>query len=174
MISALLGLSSYAQTAEDFPCFKILNGGAVYQRVIESDATAEDVVHSLNLSGHYTNITASPDGKVVSCDALPRTLEYKSLGYGHMTVPMFIRDDDMAYHAVIEFREGRYRFTISGITFTPRSDTPLFKKGESYSFDIVALKKGAYKDSFFYGGAAYIIEWNLWTDFEFTKVEEDW
>lgn len=31
-----------------------------------------------------------------------------------------------------------------------------------------------HKDGFFYGGAAYIIEWNLWTDFEFTKVEEDW
>lgn len=56
--------------------------------------------------------------------------DFKGLGYGEMSTPIFISRNFVNCFSLIEFREGRYRVTLRNIILVQKYDDPLSTEGE--------------------------------------------
>ena len=147
--------------------FAINDEGALYWRkVYQAQVDAESVEYYLRSDGRFHDIQVS--GNLVTAELRKLTLEFKSLGYKRMSLPIYIPNDYFSGFVTIQIRDGRYRVTVERIITT----NPRLGKGP---LDDLALSDGEFKEKFL-GAPAEIINHNFDTIFSklSTTEEDEW
>ena len=93
-----------------------------------------------------------------------------------MEVPVYLVNNQMEAHAIVLFREGRYRIMVDRIVFQAPSSTSLRERGEVTPLENYAINgKGELKKVFYSMNAAAVIDYDLLKTFEVVAQEdEDW
>ena len=144
---SLLPLAASAQASD----FAVEGGALVWRRVYSKATTTEAVVRNLLASGLFKDVQAS--GDIVTAELRGLSLEYKSLGYTRMELPIYLVNDKFSAFVTVQVREGRYRATVERIKMYSRN------YGES-TIESQAVKGGALAPKF-QGAPARIVGHNL-------------
>jgi len=171
----LFALISFTAVAQETNNFKIESYELMWQYVYETDLTQEEVLQDLSTKGIWESFDMVGDeliGISSNMDA-----NYKSLGYGEMSVPIYVARMFVNFHSRIEIKEGRYRVTISNIQLIQKYDDSLTKQGEIRLLNTLAInKKGEFKKMFL-GKASEIYNHTFINALEIKEKEEqddDW
>lgn len=152
--------------------FLIDNSVVVWQKVIETDLSFDDFVNKMKEMGVLYNIETM-DGKLIGDINLVEA-DYKGAGYGYMTTPIYISRNFIGAHALIEFREGRYRVVLRNIMLTQQIDDPLSKMGELTPIEFYALTNGEFNRAFIQSSEILDFTFsNIFTIKE-SKLSDDW
>lgn len=139
--------------------FSTLDGGLIWQNIYETSLDRESIITFLETNGYIGDIIERPDGSI-SCKLLPRKLNCNVSGFSNMDVSVVMAVGLISGHAIIEFKEGRYRVTTDNMVLSG-----IFSA--YYMLDQFALRRnGKFKDSFF-NMDAIIFDYNL---FQFFNV----
>ncbi|MEL7589602.1 MAG: hypothetical protein AAGU19_23005 [Prolixibacteraceae bacterium] len=132
------------------------------------------LVEAIEASGYYKEVNKGED--YVSCEFEPFELNFQKYGYKSMTTPFYVSRNLLSGNAKFEYKEGRYRVTITNILFTQNADDPLFQQGEQHSFEWWVLNnKGKLKSSFFDPGSDIMNrEFQVKTSFSKRKTDDIW
>jgi len=171
LIISLLLACLCAQAQEAIDCFSIHDGEVIWQEVYQSDMDSTAVVAALVKAGEVTGITGVPGGIV--CRILPQKMDYKAAGFQYKQVAVLVYNYDLEGRAHIEFRDGRYRVTVSQIHFVPLSSAAAALGGTN--LETVVGKDGKFIKAFHARHTDEIIDYTLNRLFEFAEIpEEEW
>lgn len=93
--------------------FSLNDGGLIWQKVYESNASPESVSRGLMSSGYFSDIK-SAEG-LVTAEMSGVHLLYKDLGYKRMRLPLYVVNDTYSAFVMVQIKDGRYRVTLSRI-----------------------------------------------------------
>lgn len=172
LLVLLLIVCTGARAQEDR--FSVRDGGVVWQTVYQSQLDADSVIGALAAKGLVEDVVDVPEG--VACQVKLHSVNWKAAGFERMAVPLYLVNNQMEAHAVVLFREGRYRVTVDRIVFHAPSSTSLRERGEVTPLEDYALSgKGTLKRVFYSMNAAPVLDYDLLKIFEVTiQEEEDW
>lgn len=172
LLVLLLIVCTGARAQEDR--FSVRDGGVVWQTVYQSPLDADGVISALLTKGLVEDLVDVPGG--ISCQVRLHSINWKATGLERMEVPLYLVNNQMEAHAVVLFREGRYRVTVDRIVFKAPSSTSLRERGETSTLEDYALNgRGAIKRVFYSMYAAQVLDYDLLKIFEVTvQEEEDW
>ena len=168
----LLIVCAGARAQEDR--FSVRDGGVVWQTVYQSQMDSAQVIGALIGSGLVEDAAGIPGG--VACRVRLHAVNWKAAGFERMAVPLYLVNNQMTAHAVVLFREGRYRVTVDQIVFVSPSSTSLRERGETTPLESYAVNgRGELKRVFYSMNAAPVLDYDLLKIFEVSApVEEDW
>lgn len=154
--------------------FSVRDGMVVWQTVYQSSLDEADVISALAAKGLMEDFVDMEGG--VSCRVRLHSVNWKAAGFGRMEVPMYLVNNQMEAHAIVLFKDGRYRVTVDRIVFQAPSSTSLREHGEVTPLENYAINgKGELKKVFYSMNAASVIDYDLLKTFEVTVLdEEDW
>lgn len=156
--------------------YSVSDGIIVWQKIIEKSISIGEAAEALAQSGDFYDIIINDEKQTIVCKSFPKRIDFKSMGYNRMNIPMYIRDCDMEYHATIQFKKGRYRVSVDNIAFIQRATDYLSEKGERTSIEAYAIGKNGIND-IFKGVASVLINGHLESVFQFeTKgyLNDEW
>lgn len=117
IISAIIIAVSFVTAAQSPGSynFRIENGALVWQKVYSTkdSCSIKAIINTLMQRGFSRDITVL-DGDI-SCEFRIRRLEYKSLGYKHGQLQVYITNDEFTGFTTIQVKPDRYRVTVSRI-----------------------------------------------------------
>ena len=167
----LFALISFTAVGQETKNFKIESYELIWQYVYETDLTQEEVLQNLSTKGIWESFEKVGDELIAISSNMDAN--YKPLGYGEMSVPMYVARMFVNFHSLIEIKDGRYRVTISNIQLVQKYDDPLVKQGQVISLkDFAINKKGEFKRMFL-GKASDIYNHTFKTALEIKKEEEE-
>ena len=154
--------------------FSVRDGGVVWQTVYQSQMDSTQVVGALIGSGLVEDVAGVPGG--VACRVRLHAVNWKAAGFERIAVPLSLVTYQMTAHAVVLFREGRYRVTVDQIVLVSPSSTSLRERGETTPLESYAVNgRGELKRVFYSMNAAPVLDYDLLKIFEVSApVEEDW
>ena len=138
------------------PNFKITDPGAIqWVKIYETDLTPDQVKDRLISSGHF-DIAENNEKLYLSFSGL--SADHKGAGFGKMQLPSYVVLNDLKGMATIDFKDGKYRVTISNIDLLQKKDSNTFitndvsltsSKGTKEDLEKFALvKKGNFAPTF--------------------------
>lgn len=154
--------------------FSIYEGKMIWQKVFETDVNFDQIARSVKETGILRDIEIS--GSKISGQAQLIEPDFAGLGYGEMSVPIFIARNFVECFALIEFKEGRYRVTLRNIILTQKYNDGLSKEGEKSSIEWYALNsKNEIKKSF-NKKPSEILDYTFTKSFTFTQPDrsDEW
>lgn len=166
---SLISLLLVCLCAHAQDCFSVQDGHVIWQEVYETDLDSTSIVASLQASGKLTDIINTPGG--LSCTIAPHMPDYLGAGFSSMQVAMLLTRSDMMSHALIQFREGRYRVTVSDISFhvTGIVTVPEFTTLIEDYLD----RKGNFKNTFRSNHVDEVLDYDFNRIFELKDIEEE-
>lgn len=170
---SLLFIVCTGARAQEGP-FSVRDGMVVWQTVYQSSLDEAGVISALAAKGLVEDFVDMEGG--VSCRVRLHSVNWKAAGFGRMEVPMYLVNNQMEAHAIVLFKEGRYRVTVDRIVFQAPSSTSLRERGEVTPLENYAINgKGELKKVFHSMNAAAVIDYDLQKTFEVVAQEdEDW
>ena len=143
----LLVLISKSVFGQETSNFKIENRDLVWQFIFETDLSQEELKQELSTKGIWESFEKVGDDLIGICSGMDA--DFKGAGYSEMSVPMYVARMSMDFHSLIQFKDGRYRVTITNIKLVQKYDDPLTKQGQVISLsDFAVNKKGDFKTMF--------------------------
>ena len=166
---SLISLLLVCLCAHAQDCFSVQDGHVIWQEVYQSDMDSLAVAAALITNGKVSNFVGIPGG--LTCKIDPHYVDYEGAGFLRRQVATLLLGCPMEARAVIEFREGRYRVTVSEITFLPGAVTYL---GVSHIEDFTT-RDGDFNRSFYSTHADAVIDYDINSIFELQPAEdEEW
>lgn len=158
-------VTTNAQEANQYNIFT-RDGDIVWQKVYKTELTEQQVFDQIRTGGNVCDVIVA-DGKISGL-LIERSVEYASLGYTRMDVPIFLNHPHGG-NFKLEMREGRYRVTVDHLYYVDET-TPANKRTE---FTFYVKKNGEIR--LLSNTAQKIIDNYLNRIFEVkTTEEEDW
>lgn len=93
--------------------FTIDDGMVAWKRVYETQAEPEAVSRNLLATGYFHDVNTI-DG-MVTAELRGLRMDYKGAGYKRMSLPLYIVNNTYSGFVTIQFREGRYRVSVTRI-----------------------------------------------------------
>jgi len=151
--------------------FSIDDGKIIWQKVFETDLSFEQLSSIIKESGIIQNAEIS-ESKVIG-NATSINPDFKGLGYGNMSTPIFISRNFVNCFSLIEFREGRYRVTLKNIVLVQKFDDPLSTEGEKTPIEEYAINRRGEIQNSFTKRPSEILDYTFTKIFTFTDPERD-
>lgn len=169
---SLMSACALAYAQED--PFSVRDGSVVWQAVYQSQLDSADVVNSLLAKGVVSDLVSIPGG--VSCRVRRHPVGWKAAGFDRMSVPLYLVSNQMEAHAVVLFKDGRYRVTVDQIMFIAPATDGLQERGESAPLEDYAVSaRDDFKKVFYSMKAAAVLDADLYRLFEIQAAkEEEW
>ena len=92
--------------------FKIESNKLIWQKVFDLDISKDDFIKNLKLSGNFYDIEYD---SFISTNIKEVPIDYKASGYKVANTPMYISSSNIIGDVIIEFKEEKYRVTVSNI-----------------------------------------------------------
>lgn len=86
-----------------------------WAKIYETDMTQEEIFDQILASGILDNVVTY--GNMIAGDLPPVKLDYESLGYKRMNLPLYISNDRFGCRIIFRFKEGRYKAEAIGMFF---------------------------------------------------------
>jgi hypothetical protein len=86
-----------------------------WSKVYESDLTQEEICDQILAYGILENTIIY--GNMIAGDLHPMKLDYVSLGYKRMNLPLYISNDKFGCRIIIRFKGGRYKVEATNMFF---------------------------------------------------------
>ena len=84
-------------------------------KIYESDITQNDVYGQILAYGILEDVVTYEN--MIAGDIPLTRLDYESLGYRRMSIPMYLSNDDFTARVILRFKEGRYMAEVVNMTF---------------------------------------------------------
>ena len=154
--------------------FSVHDGSIVWQEVYQSQLDSASVISSLLTKGVVYDLVGIPGG--VACRVCRHPVAWKAAGFDRMSIPLYLVSNQMEAHAVVLFKEGRYRVTVDQIMLIAPATNGLQERGESAPLEDYAVSaRGELKKVFYSMKAAAVLDSDLYRLFEIqTAKEEEW
>lgn len=120
--------------------FKVSDNSLVWQKVYNSELSAEGIMNALYNSGAVADIGLA-DG-VITCQIPATPIDFEGAGFSRGAIPMYIPLNDLAAFATIQIKDGRYRVTVDNLYLISNMDTALGRAGEKTSLSFYGVKNG--------------------------------
>ena len=169
IILFLLALVCVCAHAQD--CFSVKDGHIIWQEIYETDLDSASIVNALQATGKLADLVNTPSG--LACTMVPHTADYQGAGFSTMQAAIVLTTSEMTSHALVQFREGRYRVTLDDITFRVRG-VPGFSSGETtMRIEDYLDRKGNIKNSFRTYHVGEILDYDFNRIFELREAEDE-
>ena len=153
--------------------FRVEDRQVSWQQVFPSELDSAAIVRAVSLSGAFADVVPVEGG--VTFRVLPHEADYEVAGFKRGRTPMVLLACLVECHALVEFRDGRYRVTADNFTVIEDMDSHFFQRGRRSSLESWVLDGERFKKDFVSSGLAPILESDLLCLFSFKeKQEEDW
>ena len=129
--------------------------------VCHTELTQQDIYKQILAYDLLDNVIMYDD--IIVGDLYPIRLDYESLGYTRMRLPLYVSNDMFGGRAIFQFKEGRYKVSVMNMYF----------KGDAGTLSAGYTSISAYLDVNFKDVPRIIIH-NLDFLTKFSKVEDDW
>lgn len=162
----LLSLLPFLAIAQE-ESLQVNNDALIWRKVYEKGTDVETIAQNLRALGSFKDITVS--GGMVTAEMSGVSLDYKSLGYKRMSLPIYVVNNKYSAFVTVQVREGRYRVTAERIKTLNSS------YGES-DIESFALKNGDL-DAKFLDAPAKILSSTfdkLFSGLDKTNDDDDW
>ncbi len=159
LLMILLVVPAMAWGQDDF-C--LVDGNLVWRKVYNDTTDVKTVAYNLRAAG-FKEIEVGED--LVTAQFYGLYMEYESLGYKRMSLPIYINNNDFYGFVTVQIKEDRYRVTVDRVIARNR------RLGNMTMNDI-GLVKGEIRDSFI-GAESHIISNNFDRIFSKLSKKED-
>lgn len=129
-------LSVYSQ--DTINNFRLLNGEFYWQKVFITQLNFTDLLKEIKSRGILTDPQIS-DSSIMG-DLRPIEADFKGAGYTSLSIPQYIKSNNISGFAKIEYRVGRYRVTVNKIVLTEKSTNWLSEKDVKTTLEYWGLK----------------------------------
>ncbi|MGJ1499661.1 hypothetical protein ACR79R_20280 [Sphingobacterium spiritivorum] len=127
--------------------FKIDDTGLIWQRVFESNQSPKTIYANLKQQKELVNVELIDS--VIVGDISELSLMYKEAGLKWGNTAVYVSGMNTFASFKIDFKENRYRVTISGIKMTMKSSLERNRNNESFtSLQDIEVKNGIIKPGF--------------------------
>jgi len=161
--------------AQDESRFSTDGATVTWQNVYQTPLDSASVVEALLGTGRFDNVIVTKEG--FTCRIIPHEVDYRGAGMKRGLTAMYLLGGEMDARAIVQIREGRYRVTVDGITFTSKVESPLSKIGEREKLEIYALNgSGEFRKNFWNKGSAPVLDYDILMLFLIDEKddEQDW
>lgn len=143
----LLVLISQSVFGQETSNFKIENRDLVWQFIFETDLSQEELKQELSTKGIWESFEKVGEDLIGICSGMDA--DFKGAGYSEMSVPIYVARKSINFHSLIQFKDGRYRVTISNIKLIQKYDDGLTKQGVVWALSEIAVNKnGSFRKGF--------------------------
>ena len=145
----------------------------IWQKVYETQSSFDELLSYVQNNGVLESISVT--NNKITGDLKPFEVDYKGAGYSRGFTPIYLLSNLFTGYVVIEFKESRYRVTISKIMLEQLYSNGLSQMGEKETLNTFAIKKGknTMKD-IFKGSASKIVDYNFNKLFTIKKQDDNW
>lgn len=153
------------------------DGQLIWQKVYDTDMTFEQLSQAVKASGRFDNIEIGSD--VIHAELEYQSPLFQSLGYEIGFVPIYVSRNDIGGNATIQYKEGKYRVSMTDINYYQNEDDPFDKMGtiRDIEYYIYKEKKGKIRKAF-NEKAQHITSYTLDQSFVFDTAailtDDDW
>lgn len=151
--------------------FLIENSKLIWQKVFENQMSFESLVTKIKAAGVLENIEVSDSRIIGDLRRLP--IDFRSAGYKSSNVSMIILASDLLGYVVIDIKESKYRVTIRNIKYIQKQNDPLGKQDKRTDMEVMAIKNGSFKKSFFSFHQAELIDYSFCNALSFNLVDSN-
>lgn len=125
--------------------FTIVNGSVVWQQVYDTSTDIETMQQYLLTQGSLTDVQVVAN-QITGTISTP--IDLSAAGAKVMGTPMYISKYDYKGRFTVQFKDNRYRVTISDIVLV-QTETDIFGDvGTTDTFDSYIMRKGEFKKAF--------------------------
>lgn len=138
LLASLLFLTVFSFAQELVNNFTVKDNEIIWQKVYDTPLSFQALTDVIKSSGLINNIQVAENkisGELKSIDA-----DFKASGYSEMLTPMYISRSHIVGFLNIDYKEGKYRITLSKIDLTQKYSDGLSQLGEKSTLDSYSLK----------------------------------
>ncbi len=146
--------------------FSVRDGDIIWQKVYDSSLDSSAVATTLQGNAHLSDFENTPLG--LACKVNLGRLDYQGAGFRYIQTVALVTSTQAAGQALLQFREGRYRVTVSMIVFN--SDIQALPTVTLADF---LGNKNSIQNVFFSKNTAAILDYNLNRLFLIVETEND-
>lgn len=172
LIQWIFLLFPFIASGQEINGFQINSGKLEWVKVFESNLTQTQILDLLKVNGKISEIENNDFrilGNVSSIEP-----DFKGLGIGEMSAPIYIARNWVQGKLIIDFKEGRYKVILRDILLTQKYTDPLSQMGEVSTLDSFAVSKMEFKNGFL-KSPSKILDYTFTKEFSFEINEsEDW
>lgn len=132
-----------------------------WSNICHTELTQQEIYKQILAYDLLNNAVMYDD--IIVGDLYPARLDYESLGYSRMRLPLYVSNDMFGGRVIFQFKEGRYKVSVVNMYF----------KGEAGTLSAGYTSISSYLDVNF-KDVPRIIVYNLDFLTRFSKIEEDW
>lgn len=160
---------AFSQETEDY--FSVYENKIVWQKIFDTDLSFDQLLSFVKESGILENPELS-ENKILGKTSLINP-DYKALGYGEMSVPMYIARNFVHGFVLIEYKDMRYRVTVKNIFLTQKYEDAISDDGQKTEIEIFAVdRKGGIKKQF-KKKPSEILDYTFTKAFTFIETEQN-
>jgi hypothetical protein len=158
--------------AQEINGFEINSGKLEWVKVFESNLTQTQILDLLKVNGKISEIENN-DFRI-SGNFSTIEPDYKGLGIGEMSAPIYLARNWVQGKLIIDFKEGRYKVILRDILLTQKYTDAISQLGEVSTLDSFAVSKMEFKSGFL-KNPSKILDHTFTKEFSFEINEgEDW
>ncbi len=135
-----------AQEPQQLKNFVLNDNILVWQRIFQTSKTATELFNYFIESQKVENYDLS-DNRLSGYTQVMKN-NYKLAGYGIMSTPMYLSCFDTKATVLIEYKENRYRVTLSNIKLLNNGSNPAFSTDQTNDLEAWALGKKGFSRQF--------------------------
>jgi hypothetical protein len=149
--------------------FIIEDGKIAWQKVYDSQLSAEEIVKAMKETGNFTDI--SLDGDKITANVNEFVIDYEAVGAKLMRTSMYVTYYDYLGFVAIDIKEGKYRVTFKNIAMNLNLVMNGLEKHPEFSE--FSLKNGTFRSGFLKD--TYLFEYTFDKKFKIEKKSGgDW
>ena len=166
-----LSRPEYSELVKTNYNFSVQNNDLAWQKVYDSERTSNQLIEDFIKSGVFNNFNT--DQNSIFGELKPFAADYKSAGYGEMMTPIYIARSFFGAHCMIEFKEDRYRVTLTDIYAVQKYSDPLTEMGELTDLKRYAVENNNLIERFL-GPEAHILNYTFEKHFIISEHIDQW
>lgn len=171
LISLLL-FSINISFGQEIDGFQINSGKLEWVKIFESNLSQTEILDLLKVNGKISEIEIKDSRIIGNVSSIEP--DYKALGIGEMSAPMYIARSWVKGKLIIDFKEGRYKVVLRDMLLTQKYTDPTNQLGEVLALDSFAISKMEFKKGFL-KSPSKILDYTYTKEFSFKIIEsEDW
>ena len=163
---------SFSSFSQEINGFQINSGKLEWVKVCESTLNQTQILDLLEVNGQISEVENSDFRILGNFSSIEP--DYKGLGIGEMSAPIYIARNWVRGKFIIDFKEGRYKVILRDILLTQKYTDPISEMGEVSTLDSFAISKMEFKNGFL-KSPSKILDYTFTKEFSFEILEnEDW
>ncbi|MEJ6982394.1 hypothetical protein WG906_18155 [Pedobacter sp. P351] len=136
LLASLLFLTVFSFAQESVNNFTVKDNEIIWQKVYDTPLSFQALTDVIKSSGLINNIQVAENK--ISGELKPIDADFKAAGYSEMLTPMYVSRSHIAGFLNIDYKEGKYRVTLSKIELTQNTATGSLSWGKNLRLILMA------------------------------------